>query len=865
MSLFSRLEIESTAITGYKSYEGGPICASCKLYLKCNSPRMKHTGDGRLEALVIAEAPGKSEDQTGKQLIGKAGKLFRDKLTEKGVNLDRDFWKINAVNCWPHKEGGENRTPTSSEISYCRPLVLNTIEKLKPKFIFLLGKSAVESLYGGKESIETMAKWRGLLIPNREHNCWIYCMYHPSSYNRNEFDKNYKASWDRDLDIGIKLLRSKQERPLFDNESKRVKILYKYEDVINILDKILDTLPPDFYFDYETTGIKPHIKGHKIAAMSFCTSPDEAFSFPLQYRTYWDKQQFTEIKKRVRKILQNHLINKSAHNINFENSWSKNILGAEVNRWHWDTKIAAHILDNRRDFTGLKFQALIEFGIEDYSSHLDKYLKSTNQGQFNQIDKAPLDDLLLYNGMDSLIGYKLMKRQTEKFLKLPKGVHEAFNFFMDGQEVLSEMHENGIPADELYYSTYYHELGEEIKELRREILKNDGARVFEEKLGREIDIGSSKDLGVLFYDILKSTVQLTKSEKNRSVDEKALHNIKSEFATSILHIRKKEKVRNTYIAQFLREIAHDKIHPVPNLNTAISFRSSAFQPNFQNIPVRDEEAKKVTRGGLIPPKGWQIMEADFSSLEVCISCCYHKDPNMINYVTNPVSDMHRDTGMDIWKLPIHQMTKDIRFYAKNEMVFPEFYGSYYANCARDLWKCVTERNLKIANGRSLIEHCREIGIKDYTDFEEHLKEVEDIFWNKRFRAYKEWKEKINQRYRRDGYITSHMGFVYQGYIEFKKVTNYLIQGTAFHVLLWTVIQINRELKRRKMRSKLVGQIHDSAVSVNPPEEIVEYAALVKEIAEVKTRERFPWIIVPLGVEFEIAGIDKPWSEKKEYK
>jgi uracil-DNA glycosylase len=76
-------------------------CEQCGLYKGCVSPKMEVTGKGGKKILIIAEAPGKTEDEQGIQLIGEAGQILRNCLEELDYNLDRDFWKTNIINCRP--------------------------------------------------------------------------------------------------------------------------------------------------------------------------------------------------------------------------------------------------------------------------------------------------------------------------------------------------------------------------------------------------------------------------------------------------------------------------------------------------------------------------------------------------------------------------------------------------------------------------------------------------------------------------------------------------------------------------------------------------------------------------------------------
>jgi uracil-DNA glycosylase family 4 len=127
--------------------DAGPNCANCGLFAHCKSPKMEYSGDGKLECLIIAEAPGPDEDEYGTQLIGRVGKAIREKLAYYNLDLDRDFWKVNAINCFPNTVG-KIREPTNQEIIYCRPIVQTTIDLLKPKFIWLMGGKACNSVFG---------------------------------------------------------------------------------------------------------------------------------------------------------------------------------------------------------------------------------------------------------------------------------------------------------------------------------------------------------------------------------------------------------------------------------------------------------------------------------------------------------------------------------------------------------------------------------------------------------------------------------------------------------------------------------------------------------------------------------------------
>src|SRR5690606_23623431 len=121
-----------------------PQCGACGLFKTCKSPKMPVSGKGRREILVVAEAPGKDEDDRGIQLVGESGQLLERAMRKAGVDMRKDCWLTNSLICRPPN----NRMPTKQEIDYCRPNLLKTIKELDPKVIILLGGSAVRSLIG---------------------------------------------------------------------------------------------------------------------------------------------------------------------------------------------------------------------------------------------------------------------------------------------------------------------------------------------------------------------------------------------------------------------------------------------------------------------------------------------------------------------------------------------------------------------------------------------------------------------------------------------------------------------------------------------------------------------------------------------
>lgn len=814
-------------------------CEKCGLYKTSNSPKAGASGFGETNTLLLTE----SSEKTLKKYL----KAF-------GYDLDKDFWKLNPVSCLTEMKG-EKKPPTASEIKHCKPHIDNIIKELNPEYIMLLGGAALDSFLLGDFEKIGINVLRGMIIYDQKYKKWVLPLYSSKYIDKNDYDQNLKSLYSRDLRHATEFIENPTDKPVINFKPE---LLYNYTDILNALHEAIKARKT-VYFDYETTGLKPFRPGHKIVCISLAFQ-NRVVAFPFQYKDFFSFKEQKEIKSLMRKILLTCPV--EAHNINFEDSWSQNILGVKPQHWQFDTMIAAHILDNRSDITGLKLQTYINFGVRPYDRDIKKYLKGDEFG-FNSVEEIPLEKLLLYCANDSGYG-RMLSRVQKKQLK-DRGLIKPYKLFHDSIQLLGQMHQNGICADEDYFNEQDVILTERVAEIEKKLLSSEESKKFRKNFGRVLNLTSSKDLGELFYNVLG--LEGKRTEKgNLSVDKGTLEKMKIPFVTDLLLMRKLEKARGTYLAQFKREIINGKINAFFSLNNVVSFRSGSNSPNLQNIPTREEEVKKIIRSGMKASPDRQLFFFDFAGAEVKTAVCYNKDPNMIKYIIDPTTDMHFDTGMSIFLLPPEEMTKDIRFYAKNQWVFAQFYGSWWLDCGSNLWSsCIDELNLKTKTGIPLVEHLYSKGIRDQDEFLEHCEDVEKKFWGERFKVYAEWKKEVNLEYQRKGYLESYFGFRFSGYMDRKQASNYLIQGTSFHILLWCMLEIEKIAVKENWQSVPIMEIHDEEVFDAVPEEIPRMVEVIKDVVHNQLPAKLPWINVPFDVEFSVTPIGGSWYEKQDYK
>lgn len=381
-----------------------PKCGACRLYKHCNSPKMAVTGEGRRGILIVAEAPGAEEDKHGIQLVGPAGKYLEKSLRRIGVDMREDCWLTNAIICRPEN----NRTPTLNEIEYCQPNLFKTIEELKPKVIVPMGTAAVQSLIGRvwKDDVGPIGQWVGFKIPSREPNAWICPVWHPSYMIRNEGKPTFSVQellYGHQLEGAFSFNKIPWEEDGPPDYNSMVEKIIDHKKAAKVIRKMIK-YGGTVAFDYETNMLKPDSKYAQIVSCSVCWEGKKTIAFP------WMGEAITAMAELLASP-----VYKIASNLKFEDRWTIKEFGFQVNNWLWDTMQAAHVIDNRPGITSIKFQSYVHLGVPVYDEHIKPFLRAKRGKKINQIlDEIELGDLLLYNGLDSILEYEVAMLQMKE-------------------------------------------------------------------------------------------------------------------------------------------------------------------------------------------------------------------------------------------------------------------------------------------------------------------------------------------------------------------------------------------------------------------------------------------------------------------
>ncbi|MDE2095784.1 MAG: hypothetical protein KGL39_00890 [Patescibacteria group bacterium] len=300
----------------------------------------------------------------------------------------------------------------------------------------------------------------------------------------------------------------------------------------------------------------------------------------------------------------------------------------------------------------------------------------------------------------------------------------------------------------------------------------------------------------------------------------------------------------------------------------ICVHNSGSDPNWQNIPIRDPEIGRYIRNCVIPRPGRVLAEIDFAALEFRGAACRWKDPGMIEYASDPTKDIHRDEAAGLFSCDASLINKQTRYVAKNQFVFPILYGSYYVSCARNIWEQMEKLKLTV-DGQSAREWLKSKDIKklgkcssnfpsQQGTYEYHVKTREEAF-NNRFPGFAKGKEQCIADYQRRGWFRTMTGFILKGLFSKNFLLNGDIQGSMFHCLLWSLIRIQKLLKKRGLKSLIIAQIHDCLLLDVLKEELQEVLYLAKRVMTQDLLKAWNWLVVPMDVEVDVT--DTTWADK----
>lgn len=378
--------------------------------------------------------------------------------------------------------------------------------------------------------------------------------------------------------------------------------------------------------------------------------------------------------------------------------------------------------------------------------------------------------------------------------------------------ILSRMEKEGIAINCDFFKSTEKSFQTQIDEIETKI---------EEIGGDKINLNSPKQVGVLLFDKLELPV-IKKTKTGYSTDVTVLETLagmeESEVPALILRHREINKLLSTYVKTIpLLVDKESRIHTHYNQANAATGRLSSDQPNLQNIPVKTENGKKL-RGGFVAKEGFTFVGADYSQVELRILAHLSEDDVMVNSFNND-EDIHSQTAAQIFDIPFEDVTSSERSYAKAIN-----FGLMYGQSSFGL-----SQMLKISPGEAkeyITSYFKRFSkVKAYLDI---LKEsCEETGYTKTIFGRKRLIKDINSSNRQIKSMAERMAI------------NTPIQGTAADIIKKAMLSIDEKLTQKKLKSKMILQVHDELIFEVPNNEVEEMKKLIKTEMESVIELRVP--------------------------
>ncbi len=387
-------------------------------------------------------------------------------------------------------------------------------------------------------------------------------------------------------------------------------------------------------------------------------------------------------------------------------------------------------------------------------------------------------------------------------------------------EVLARMELEGIALDVKMLDNLSVELTKKLKIITSTIHNLSGTK---------FNIASPKQMGELLFEKMKLNKKPKKTKSGQyATSEEELLKLKGKhpIIEEILTFRGIKKLLSTYVDALpnLVNTKTHRIHTTFNQSVASTGRLSSVNPNIQNIPIRTEIGMKVREAFVPRNNTFTLMSADYSQIELRIMASLSKDDGMLTAFNNGI-DIHSATAAKVYNVPVKQVDRIMRSNAKSVN-----FGIIYGISAFGL-----SQNIGVSR-----KEASEI-INNY--FEQFPKVREYMQWSIDQARDKEYVETIMGRRRYLKNINAKNGMI-RAMAE-RNAINAPIQGSAADIIKIAMIEVDKEIIKRNMRSRMLLQVHDELIFDMHKSEAKVLKSLVKEKMEQAVSLQVP-LIVDIG-------------------
>ena len=574
-------------------------------------------------------------------------------------------------------------------------------------------------------------------------------------------------------------------------------------------------------FDTETTSL--NYMDAELVGVSFCIEEGEAAYVPVAHDYPDAPTQLSRefVLNALKPILESNDIIKVGQHIKYD----KNVLAnydITLNGIGFDTMLESYVLNSTAQRHDMDSLALAYLGHK--TIHFEDIAgKGAKQLTFNQI---ALEEAGPYAAEDADITLRLHNTIWAKLKEIP----ELKNLLIDVEVplacVLSRMEQEGVLIDSQRLSQQSQDLAARIAELEKEV---------HEEAGEPFNLGSTKQLQHILFEKMSLPIIKKTPKGAPSTSEDVLQELALEYPLpkKIMEYRGLTKLKNTYTDKLPKMINHrtGRVHTSYHQAITATGRLSSTDPNLQNIPIRNEEGRRV-RQAFVPRKGNKFVAADYSQIELRIMAHLSGDKGLLDAFAHG-KDIHKATASEVFGVPLDEVTTEQRRSAK-AINFGLIYGMSAFGLAKQL-------NIPRNEAQKYMDLYfeRYPGVLEYMDStRESAKEkgyVETVFGRRLYLP----DIKASNGARRKGAE--------------RAAINAPMQGTAADIIKMAMIKVDDWISKNAADDvTMMMQVHDELVFEIKEDKVDSYVKTINTLMESAAT-----LNVPLVVE---AGVGENWDE-----
>ena len=577
---------------------------------------------------------------------------------------------------------------------------------------------------------------------------------------------------------------------------------------------------PVFAFDTETTSLDYMVA--EIVGVSMCCESGTAAYVPVAHDYEGAPAQLSLelVLEKFRSLLSDTDKTVIGQNLKYDMSVLANH-GLIVRTKIFDTMLESYVLNSvasrhNMDDLALKYLGISTVHFEDIAG------KGAKQITFNQIE---LDKAGHYAAEDADITWRLHEVLWPRLQAEPSLCSVYSDIEIPLIPILSQIERCGVLIDESQLVQQSKELEKRLSELEQEAYGH---------AGEEFNLGSPKQLQKIFFEKLGLPVIKKTPKGQPSTAEPVLQELALDYPLPkvIMEYRGLSKLKSTYTDQLPKQISPTtgRVHTSYHQGIAATGRLSSSDPNLQNIPIRTEEGRRV-RKAFVAPKGYKVVAADYSQIELRIMAHLSQDDGLISAFKQGL-DIHKATAAEVFGVSLDDVVDEQRRSAK-AINFGLIYGMSAFGLSRQL-------NIARGDAQAYIDLYfeRYPGVKAYMDKTRELAAdqgyVETIFGR---RLYLPEIRASNFQRRQAAERTA---------------INAPMQGTAADIIKRAMIAVDAWLADAELDTRVTMQVHDELVLEVPDSKVDEVVSGVEQRMSTAAE-----LSIPLIVE---TGVGSSWDE-----